>query len=179
MSEQRNLLLAIVLSMIVVFGWQYLVGPPKPTPEQLKQQEIAEQQKANPGAQPGAGAAPTGQKLPRDAALKQSPQRAAIDTPTLGGSVNLTGGRFDDLKLKNYHETPDPRSPEIELLSPLVAEHPYFAEFGWIAEAGAQQKMPDPATQWQLVQGDKLAPGQDIELSYDNGQGLTFTRRIS
>src|SRR6185369_8965391 len=111
MSEQRNLLLAIVLSMIVVFGWQYYVGPPKPTPEQLKQQEIAEQQKANPGAQPGAGAAgQSGQKLPRDAALKQAMQRAPIDTPTLGGSINLTGGRFDDLRLKLYRETPDPRS---------------------------------------------------------------------
>jgi YidC/Oxa1 family membrane protein insertase len=180
MSEQRNLLLAIVLSMIVVFGWQYYVGPPKPTPEQLKQQEIAEQQKANPGAQPGAGAAgQSGQKLPRDAALKQAMQRAPIDTPTLGGSINLTGGRFDDLRLKTYHETPDPKSPEIELLSPLQAEHPYFAEFGWISEAGAQQKTPDANVQWQLAQGDRLAPGKDIELTYDNGQGLTFTRRVS
>src|SRR3954462_6130298 len=111
MSEQRNLLLAIVLSMAVVFGWQYFVGRPKATEEQLRQQQTTEQQKANPGAQPGAGVAPqAGQKLPRDAALKQVSQRAAIDTPTLGGSVNLTGARFDDLRLKNYHETPDPRS---------------------------------------------------------------------
>lgn len=180
MSEQRNLLLAIVLSMIVVFGWQYFVGPPKPTPEQLKQQQIAEQQKANPAAQPGAGAAPQpGQKVPRDIALKQAAERASIDTPTLTGSINLTGGRFDDLRLKHYHETPDPKSAEIELLSPLQAEHPYFAEFGWIAEQGAQQKTPDANVQWRLVQGDQLAPGKDIELAFDNGQGLTFTRRIS
>ena len=84
MSEQRNLLLAIVLSMIVVFSWQYLVGPPKPTAEQLKQQQITEQQKANPGAQPGAGAVPqAGQKLARDAALKQAAERAPIDTRKL------------------------------------------------------------------------------------------------
>src|SRR6185369_2009848 len=116
---------------------------------------------------------------PRDAALKQASERATIDTPTLGGSINLTGGRFDDLRLKLYRETPDPRSPEIELLSPLQAEHPYFAEFGWIAEQGAQQKTPGDDTQWRLVQGDQLAPGKDIELAYDNGQGLSFTRRIS
>ena len=157
MSEQRNLLLAIVLSMIVVFGWQYYVGPPKPTAEQLKQQEIAEQQKANPAAQPGVGASPNGQKLPRDAALKESPQRVAINTPTLGGSVNLSGGRFDDLRLKNYHETPDPRSPEIELLSPLAAEHPYFAEFGWIAEAGAQQRRDERCS--QNSQNPQRVPG--------------------
>ena len=180
MSEQRNLILAIVLSMAVVFGWQYFVGPQKPTPEQLKQQEIAQQQKANPAAQPGAGAVPqAGQKLVRDAALKAASERTSIDTPTLAGSINLTGGRFDDLRLKHYHVTPDPKSPEIELLSPLQAEHPYFAEFGWIADAGAQQKGADANTQWRLVQGDQLAPGKDVELAYDNGQGLAFTRRIS
>src|SRR6478609_7670329 len=103
MSEQRNLLLAIVLSIAVVFGWQYFVGPPKPTPEQLKQQQTTAQQKANPAAQPGA-AVQAGQKLPRDAALKQASERATIDTPTLGGSINLTGGRFDDLRLKLYRE---------------------------------------------------------------------------
>src|SRR5690348_3695578 len=128
MSEQRNLLLAIVLSIIVVFGWQYLMGPPKPAPEQLKQQQTTQQQKANPAAQPSAGTpSQAGQKLPREEALKQAPQRTPIDTPTLTGSVNLTGGRFDDLRLKTYHETPDPKSPEIELLSPQQAEHPYFA----------------------------------------------------
>src|ERR1051326_75174 len=181
MSEQRNLLFAIVLSIAVVFGWQYFVGPPKPTPEQLKQQQqTTEQQKANPAAQPGAGAvAQAGQKLPRDAALKQAAERAPIDTPTLGGSINLSGGRFDDLRLKLYHETPAGTSPEIQLLSPLQAEHPYFAEFGWIAEQGAQQKTPGADTQWRLAQGRQPGPGHDIELSYDNGQGLSFTRRIS
>ena len=179
MSEQRNLLLAIVLSIVVVFGWQYFVGPPKPTPEQLRQQQTTEQQRANPAAQPGAGAAAPGQRLPREEALKQSAQRAPIDTPTLSGSINLTGARFDDLRLKLFRETPDPKSPEIVLLSSLQGQHPYFTEFGWIAEAGAQQSVPDANAQWKIVQGYKLATGQDIELAYDNGQGLTFTRRIS
>ncbi len=105
--------------------------------------------------------------------------RAVIDTPALSGSINLTGGRFDDLKLRRYHETTDPRSPEIELLSPVASEHPYFAEFGWLSAPGSQQPAPGANTQWKLVQGDKLAPGHDLELSYDNGAGLTFTRRIS
>src|SRR4051812_11368286 len=125
MSEQRNLFLAIALSMAVVFGWQYFAGVPKLQQAQ-QQQKSAQTQTAAKPAQPGAvPAQPASSKLPRDAALKQS-QRAPIDTPTLGGSINLTGGRFDDLLLRQYRETPDPRSPEIELLSPASAEHPYF-----------------------------------------------------
>src|SRR5882757_1001363 len=185
MSEQRNLLLAVVLSMAVVFGWQYFVGAPKITEEQARQQQIAQLQKganpaAPPGTAPGAGSAPQAtHNLPRAVALKQASARADIDTPTLDGSVNLTGGRFDDLRLRTYRETPDPNSPEIELLSPMASEHPYFAEFGWIAAAGSEQKTPGADTQWKIVEGDKLSPGHDITLGYDNDSGLTFSRRLS
>jgi len=83
------------------------------------------------------------------------------------------------LKLRAYHETTDPNSPAIDLLSPMGSERPYFAEFGWIAAEGSGQSGPGPDTQWKLVQGDTLAPGKDIELAYDNGKGLSFTRHIA
>ncbi len=185
MSEQRNLFLAIALSMAVVFGWQYLVGVPRMQEEQAKQQQQTAQQQnpAAPGTapQPGAATTPTTAPsvLPRAQALAQSSARTEVETPTLAGSINLTGGRFDDLRLRAYHATPDPRSPEIELLSPRAAASPYFAEFGWIAAEGVTAAVPGEATQWQLTEGSKLAPGQNIALTYDNGQGLVFTRRIS
>src|SRR6266581_1158172 len=184
MSDQRNLLFAVVLSMVVVFGWQYLVGVPKIQEEQAKQAQSLQQQKSAPAAQPGTnpGAASVGQAVagvPREAVLAKSAARASIDTPKLAGSINLTGGRFDDLRLRTYHETPDPRSPEIDLLSPMGSEHPYFAEFGWIAAEGSMQTAPGANTDWKLMQGDKLSPGHDLELAYDNGQGLVFTRRVS
>ncbi|MSP94575.1 MAG: membrane protein insertase YidC [Alphaproteobacteria bacterium] len=180
MSDQRNLFIAIVLSMAVVFGWQYLVGVPRMQEEQARQQQQAAQQPNQ--ATPQAGAVPTVPAttvLPRDQALAQSPTRTEVETPTLVGSINLAGGRFDDLRLRNYHETPEPTSPEIELLSPRAAEHPYFAEFGWIAGQGSTAAVPGEMTQWTLAEGSKLAPGQNVEMTYDNGQGLVFTRRIS
>jgi YidC/Oxa1 family membrane protein insertase len=184
MSDQRNLLIAVVLSMVVVFGWQYMVGVPKMQQEQARQAQSLQQQKLNPAAPPGAapGAASVGQAVagvPREAALAKSAARAGIETPKLAGSINLTGGRFDDLRLRSYHETPDPKSPEIELLSPMGSEHPYFAEFGWIAAEGSRQMAPGANTDWKLMQGDKLSPGHDLEFAYDNGQNLVFTRRIS
>ena len=82
MSEQRNLFLAVVLSMAVVFGWQYLVGVPKMQEEQARQQQIAEQQNQAPQNVP-APAAP--KALPRTEALAESSQRADVDTATLAG----------------------------------------------------------------------------------------------
>ena len=178
MSDQRNLFLAIALSMAVVFGWEYFAGVPK-MQEQQAQQEQQTKTALNQTPQPGAiPAAKPQAKLPRDAALKGTP-RAAIETPTLQGSIDLEGGRFDDLKLRNYHETPTPNSPSIDLLSPAAAEHPYFAEFGWLAPQGSNQPVPGATTRWTLAQGDTLSPGHDIELTYDNGQGLTFTRHVA
>ncbi|HYM17673.1 MAG TPA: membrane protein insertase YidC [Micropepsaceae bacterium] len=185
MPEQRNLLLAFMLALVVVLGWSYFIQAPKLQQEQARQQLVAEQQKAaTPSPQtPGApqAVAPASAVLPRAQALaQQSAGRVGVDTPTLDGSINLTGGRFDDLKLRNYRETPDQKSAEIELLSPRAAEHPYFAEFGWIpGPESAGAKTPGADTEWKQTQGNKLAPGKDIELSYDNGEGQVFTRHVS
>ena len=83
-------------------------------------------------------------------AAKDAP--AVIETPTVDGSINLTGARFDDLRLRQYRETPAPRSPEIELLSPMAAQNPYVADFGWIAGQGETQALPNADTVWQLSQ---------------------------
>jgi YidC/Oxa1 family membrane protein insertase len=177
MNEQRNLFLAIVLMMAVLFGWQYLIAVPRMQEEQAK---LAEQKKTEMPLAPGVSAPQSAPSVvPRTDALAQSAARAAIETPTLDGSINLTGARFDDLRLRQYHETPDPMSPEIELLSPIGAEHPYVAEFGWIAAQGETQPMPNAESMWRLVQDGTLSPDNPVELTYDNGQGLTFTRRVS
>src|SRR5205823_14996365 len=84
MSDQRNLLIAVVLSMVVVFGWQYLVGVPKLQQEQAKQAESLQQQKLNPAAAPGAApaaASPAAAGVPRADALAKSSARAVIETP--------------------------------------------------------------------------------------------------
>jgi YidC/Oxa1 family membrane protein insertase len=177
MNEQRNLFLAIVLMMAVLFGWQYLVAVPRMQEEQAK---LAEKQKTEMPLAPGVGAPQSAPAVvPRAEALAQSSARVAIETPTVDGSINLAGARFDDLRLRQYRGTPDPMSPEIELLSPMAAEHPYVAEFGWIAGQGETQPMPNAESMWRLVQDGTLSPDNPVELSYDNGQGLTFTRRIS
>src|SRR5215470_926683 len=159
MPEQRNLVIAIILMMVVVFGWQYLVGVPRLQQEQQRQAENAQKAPAE-GISAPAGAPAGARGLPRAEAVAQSSQRTAIETPTLGGSINLTGGRFDDLKLlgPKFHETLDPNSPQIELLSPAGAEHPYLAEFGWMAAPGEMQQVPGAQAVWHQTQGDKLAP---------------------
>ena len=136
METNRNYFVAILLSVLVLIGWQYLYVSPKIERERQAAQALQAEQAAQPGATgagtatPGAvnGSAPGGEAglpgvvapetgLSREDALAQS-QRIAIDTPALNGSINLTGARIDDLLLREYRETIDPESPNIRLFNP-------------------------------------------------------------
>jgi YidC/Oxa1 family membrane protein insertase len=183
--EQRNLLLAIVLSVVILIGFQFVFERLHPTPpappggttatapatSATHAPPPAAGSTATPGAAPAARAPES-----REEAMAEQP-RVKIDTPRLHGSISLIGGRFDDLTLANYHETVDPKSPEVVLLSPPGTEAPYLAEFGWVAGT-AGVKVPGPKTRW-TASGGPLTPTSPVTLTWDNGAGLVFTRTIS
>jgi len=190
MNDSRNMILAIVLSMAVLFGWQYFVAGPQLEQAQ-RQAEIAAQQQAEAeGADLAAIGDEEADSLPgspaiatfetREAALASQP-RVPIETPALSGSINLVGARIDDLRLNRYTETPDENSPTITLLSPASGPEPYFIEQGWAVASGSSVAVPDSATQWSVAEGADAVLTEDtpLVLTWDNGEGLTFTQQIS
>jgi YidC/Oxa1 family membrane protein insertase len=197
MNEQRNTILAIVLSAIVLIGWEYFYMLPKQRQEELQRQaqitHVQPAPQATPGQAPGAapaapgaaprapeqsGAAPAAAQKSREAVIA-STERVPIDTPRIKGSISLKGGRIDDVSLAQYHETVDPSSPAIVLLSPSESPHPFYGEFGWIGPASGAVRVPGPDTVWQRQGSGTLGVGRPITLTYDNGEGLVFRRTIS
>lgn len=178
-SNRNNMFLAIALSALVIFGWQYFVVRPEMKAEQVRQAALAHQVKQTPHPSaaanlPAISGAPE-QHMSLGAALKAEGARVAIDSPLLDGSIALKGARFDDLKLKKYHDTTDPKSPEIVLLAPKGTSFPYDAEFGWVGGPD----MPSDQSLWKQQGSGALTPGHPVTLTWDNGHGLTFTRVIS
>ena len=182
MDNNRNLFLAILLCAAVIFGWQYFVAGPQIAKEKAQQALLAKQKGAEAQTKtaelPKAAAAISAQ-LSRSAALKAGGPRVAIATPSVNGSLRLKGARFDDLQLRKYRETLDPKSPEIVLFSPESTAYPYYTVFGWVGAPGSNVKVPDDSTPWTLAGGHALTPDTPVTLKWDNGQGLTFTRTIS
>src|SRR4051794_3033447 len=197
MTDNRNTILAVILSGLVLIAWQYFYNVPAMEKQRAQQQTQAELQKttpqpaasATPGAAPQSGTASAPSAAPaanqqaqpvesREAAIAASP-RVKIDTPRLTGSIALKGGRIDDLALVQYRETVDPASPPIILYSPSGTAEPYYAEFGWVPATGVTAKLPDASTTWQQDGSNSLTPSTPVVLKYDNGQGLTFHRTIS
>ncbi|MEE8223135.1 MAG: membrane protein insertase YidC, partial [Alphaproteobacteria bacterium] len=99
--------------------------------------------------------------------------RVRIDTPRMHGSIALTGGRLDDLTLADYRETLDPDSAEIVVLIPKGDKKAYFAEFGWVAGNG--EPVPGADTVWR-ADAKTLSLETPVTLTWNNGQGLTFSR---
>ncbi|MCB1884866.1 MAG: membrane protein insertase YidC [Geminicoccaceae bacterium] len=199
MSDQRNLIVAIVLSVVIILGFQFLYEAPRLREQQAAKQaqETAQQdaatrpvptqeqgqgqgQAAAPagsGAVPAAGGGGAAAPTDRAAAIEATP-RLRIDNGRLHGSLSLKGGRIDDVTLADYHATIDPASPEIELLNPVGAPDPYFAEFGWVPGDGATA-VPGEDALWKAEgDGGTLKADAPVTLAWDNGQGLAFQKRI-
>jgi YidC/Oxa1 family membrane protein insertase len=190
--EQRNLLIAIVLSVGILIAFQFAFErfrppqPPGPTggTSTTAPATSGPASRSAPPAPPATnasganapGASPAQAVETRETALAEQP-RVRIETPRLHGSIDLLGARLDDLTLATYHETVDPKSPEVVLLSPSGTREPYLAEFGWVA-ASPDVKVPGPQTRWTAADGS-LTPKSPVTLTWDNGQGLVFTRTIS
>jgi len=197
MLDNRNTILAVILSGVVLIAWQYFYNIPQMEKQRAAQQAQAELQK-NAATQPadnssatdtppqaGSAPAPTaapaaggGPVVDRDTAIAATP-RVKIETPTLIGSISLKGARIDDLSLVKYRETVDPNSPPIELFAPSNTASPYYSEFGWVPAAGSTVRLPNQDTTWQQESSGSLTSSSPLVLKYDNGEGLVFHRTIA
>ena len=182
MSENRNTIIAIVLSALVLIAWQYFYNIPQMEKDRAAHQAQSELNKSQTEAAPNSPTpvqpAAESAVVARDAAIASKP-RVKISTPRLSGSLSLTGARIDDLLLTKYRETVDPASPAIELFSPSGTANPYYAEFGWVAATGSTVRVPDQNTVWVQEGSGALTQSTPVTLKYDNGEGLTFRRSIS
>ncbi|QFU07676.1 Membrane protein insertase YidC [Rhodobacteraceae bacterium THAF1] len=178
-DQNKNLILATVLSFLVIVGWMVLFPPEESTT--VSDEVTAVETPQNPASAP----APPGSDVLAatgtgpDAVATDAP-RLDIDTPALSGSVSLVGGRIDELALKRYNVEVDPSSPIVDLLNPVGSNRPYYALFGW-APGGdlAYEDVPSAQTPWEVVDGDTLSVDSPVTLEWDNGNGLLFTRTLS
>jgi len=171
LNENRNFVIAILLSGIVLFGWTLLgekLFPPSKAPATM----------SAPAGSAGTSGAPAQAALakPRDVKVALAETgRVLIETPKIKGSINLKGARLDDLILPLHTVSLDKNSGPVRILSPAGTEHSQFAGFGW---TGSGANLPNADTIW-ATSSDKLTPQSPITLSWDNGQGQLFQIKLS
>ena len=175
MDEQnRNLILATALSFLVILVWFALFPP-----EEVQQQPL-DQATATEATDAGLPSSGTAEATTETAVTEEIVEAGRVDilTDKLAGSINLLGGRIDDLSLTTYRETLDEDAPTVTLLKPEGEANAYFAAFGWIGDVGVEET-PTPSTIWMLEDGETLTPSTPITLAWDNGAGQIFRRTIA
>ena len=175
-DQNKNLILATVLSFLVVMVWFWLFPPEEPVVAELP--PVAE---AIDGTTPSvASETATQTTTPEVTETAVEAARLMIETPELVGSLSLQGARIDDLSLTQYREELEEGSPIVRLLKPVGEAEAYFASFGWAAAEGlSADQVPGPDTIWEVEAGEILTPTTPVTLRWDNGAGQIFRTEIS
>ena len=189
-NDQKNFFVMVTLCALIFFGGDFLVQkwrtsqtPPPPVSQTTASPPPGSQSSSSPAAEALPSLASISSLpvplLPREQALMGP--RVRLETPTLKGSINLKGAVFDDLVLKGYRQTPSPHSPEIVLLCPTPTPQSYTVGFAWgqDSETGtAPSSLPPREALWK-ADHDLLTPDAPVTLSWENGQGLHFSQKIT
>jgi YidC/Oxa1 family membrane protein insertase len=170
MNSNLNLFSAIFLSIVIIIGWQYFYENPKLEKIQQQNQQYKNAIKKDSEVQ-SSNIEKASALIAREDAIK-SCDRVYFSNDAVEGSISLTGARIDDLKLKQYQQTTEPNSPNVELLSPNNTKNAYFVELGWISK-NDNTELPNSNSIWQA---DKniLGAGETLNLSWINQEGVKF-----
>ncbi len=183
-SDLRNMAIFVAIVMVIMFAWEFFYAKPVRERADAERAVIEETLKAQEAASP---TPEVEELLPRSVALEQSADERVAIAPahaggaTIGavdGSILLRGARFDDLRLREHHETIARDSAEVTLLSPRDAEHGFDAFLGWQDHNPAFFGVGEDDV-WRAQDGAQLTPTTPLVLTYESGDGLEITRTIS
>jgi YidC/Oxa1 family membrane protein insertase len=170
MENQKNLFLAIIISMAIIFGFQLLVPQPERTPiteEQTNSESLVDLsiQKSS-----------TTVLAERNEVINET-GRVNFDNLKIKGSINLNGGLIDDLILEEFRETLDPTSDLIEFLNPLGSDNAYYLDTGWVS-SDSTIELPDSTSIWSADK-NSIGINDPVKLTWTSDQNITFEKIIS
>ncbi|OJV13837.1 MAG: membrane protein insertase YidC [Alphaproteobacteria bacterium 33-17] len=155
MENIKSIIKTFVVAALVVLGVYYFLGKNNTAIEQQNNVELVK---------------------PEVAIEASKNHRIHVVTPKFKGSIDLKGIKFDDLTLLEYHEEASKESPKVKLLNPNNTEIGYFSNFGWLSN-DSSVKLPNAETIWR-ADSHNLTPDNDVDLTWDNGEGLHFHVKI-
>ena len=180
--DTKNVLMAVILSTMIIVGWQVFVVDPDLKKEKATttiQQKDSKQSNTASG-KPTAPSLSAKTKAPektisRTDAINQE-KRIVLENGKLKGSISLKGALIDDITFKVYKETLDKNSKLVTFLHPKQIKEGYFLESGWASADST--KVPNNNSIWKVRNNNVLTNKTPIELEWNNQNGLVFIKKI-
>ena len=177
--DNKNVFVAIALSMSVLLFWGAFFETPKNQIEQKTDNQI--QEKTENSITPSTNQAPTinqltvEKKVSRNESINNS-DRIRIENENIIGSISLEGGLIDDISFKNHKQKVE-GSKNIEFLNPAQTENGFYAESGW-ASIGNKIKVPTKNSKWKVEGNKVLTDKSPVILKWNNNEGVIFKKKI-
>ena len=177
--DNKNVFVAIALSMSVLLFWGAFFETPKNQIEQKTNNQI--QEKTENSITPSANQTPSinqltvEKKVSRDESINNS-DRIRIENENIIGSISLEGGLIDDISFKNHKQKVE-GSKNIEFLNPAQTENGFYAESGW-ASIGNKIKVPTKNSKWKVEGNKVLTDKSPVILKWNNNEGVIFKKKI-
>ncbi len=183
--ESRNLILAIILSVGVLFIWSFFFEAPEQEMlnGEIESGDVSEvnsnelDMEAIDEIERSLGITEN-DNIGLDEALSAD-KRVKIETNSIVGSINLKGLRIDDIVLKKYNETQEEFSEKIRVLQPIDTYDGYEVTFGWIKNQDANFETPNAESIWKVSNNNAtLTSNNEVEFEWSNKTGQTFVTTI-
>ena len=183
--ESRNLILAIILSVGVLFIWSFFFEAPEQEMlnGEIESGDVSEvnsnelDMEAIDEIERSLGVTEN-DNIGLDEALSAD-KRVKIETNSIVGSINLKGLRIDDIVLKKYNETQEEFSEKIRVLQPIDTYDGYEVTFGWIKNQNANFETPNAESIWKVSNSNAtLTSTNEVEFEWSNTTGQTFITTI-
>ena len=183
--ESRNLILAIILSVGVLFIWSFFFEAPEQEMlnGEIESGDVSEvnsnelDMEAIDEIERSLGITEN-DNIGLDEALSAD-NRVKIETNSIVGSINLKGLRIDDIVLKKYNETQEEFSEKIRVLQPIDTYDGYEVTFGWIKNQDANFETPNAESIWKVSNNNAtLTSNNEVEFEWSNTTGQTFITTI-
>ncbi len=176
--DNKNVFIAVALSMSVLLFWSAFVDPPEPTKNQnevVTSKQVKNKELDN-GIVPNINSPKTELKISRKDSIKRT-SRILLENNKIKGSISLEGGIIDDLSFKNYRDDLG-SNKNVVFLNPQETDDGYFVESGW-ASIGNKIKVPNNKSIWAVKGNNVLTNNSPIILEWNNGSNLTFRKKIT
>ena len=172
-EDMRNMFIFFVVAALLYFSYDsYILKPQREAMQQRAQIESEINKVVGPEAQKADAA----EKIKPRGEVVSSGGRIDFSNDEMKGSLDLTGGRIDDVSLTGYFRTLE-KNENVTVLNPRSTLGPRSAEYGWIAGEGAI-RVPNKDTEWFVLGNTELSPGNPVTLFWNNERGVTFERKI-
>mgnify|MGYP006190841819 FL=1 len=171
--DNKNVFIAIALSMSVLLFWGAFFETPKQVDVKNSSKQIEKKQETV--ITPSINEMQIIKKISRNESINNS-KRIKIENNNIVGSLTLKGGLIDDISFKNHKQNLE-NNKNVEFLNPAQTENGFYVETGWTS-VGSKIKVPSKNSVWSVNGNNILGKDKPVILQWDNGKGIIFKKQL-